>query len=70
MYQLGTSNRELSLGYMLFSEGPFHVLYNMELAMWYLIYYIIGKQILDRRYEQIKDDIARGDVDETKAVGK
>lgn len=29
-----------------------------------------GKEILDRRYEMIKDDIARGTVDETKAVGE
>ena len=31
---------------------------------------IIGKEILKKRHEQIKDAIASGTVDETKAVGK
>ena len=32
--------------------------------------YNTGKEILDRRYEMIKDEIASGTVDETKAVGE
>ena len=32
--------------------------------------YYQGKQILDRRYNEIKDVIESGHVDETKAVGK
>ena len=31
---------------------------------------VIGKEILKKRHEQIKDAIASGTVDETKAVGK
>lgn len=31
---------------------------------------VTGKQILDRRYEELKDAISSGTVDETKAVGR
>lgn len=53
----------------LHEAGEFHVFIISFLTGTCIINYT-GKQILNRRYEEIKDAISSGTVDETKAVGK
>ena len=42
---------------------------NMMISVLF-VYQCIGREILNRRYEKIKDSISSGIVDETKTLGK